>query len=47
MLRDKLLNELYANTHKRIADGTFDKEELKAAMESDYYYKVQFSQLEA
>jgi len=41
------LNELYANTQKRMADGTFDTGELKAAMASDYYDKVQFSLLEA
>ena len=40
-----LLNTLYANTQKRIADGALDKEELKAAMEGDYYGKVQFSRL--
>jgi len=42
----ELLNELYANTQKRIANGIFDKGELKAAMESNYYGKVQFSRLE-
>lgn len=40
-----LLNELYANTQKRIADGTLAREELQAAIESDYYGKVQFSRL--
>ena len=40
-----LLNELYANTQQRIADGTLDREELQAAMKSDYYGKVQFSRL--
>jgi len=40
-----LLNELYAHTQKRIADGTLDREELQAAMKSDYYGKVQFSRL--
>lgn len=38
-----LLNELYGSTQKRIADGTLDRGELQAAMESDYYGKVQFS----
>jgi len=42
-----LLNELYANTQKRMTDGTFDTGELNAAMASDYYSKVQFSRLEA
>ncbi len=42
----ELLNKLYASTQKRVADGTLDKEELKAAMEGDYYGKVQFSRLE-
>jgi len=42
----ELLNELYANTQKRMADGTFDTGELKAAMASDYYTKIQFSLLE-
>jgi len=42
----ELLSVLYANTQKRLADGVFDKEELKAAMGSDYYGKVQFSRLE-
>jgi len=46
MLRDELLGALYISTQKRIADGTLDKEEFKAAMESDYYGKVQFSRLE-
>jgi len=41
----ELLNELYTNTQKRIADDTLDEGELKAAMESDYYDKVQFSRL--
>ena len=40
-----LLNELYANTQKRIADGTLAREELQVAIESDYYGKVQFSRL--
>jgi len=42
-----LLNELYVSTQKRIADDTFDKGELTAAMASDYYNKVQFSRLES
>ena len=41
-----LLNKLYANTQQRITDGTLDRKELQAAMESDYYGKVQFSRLE-
>jgi uncharacterized protein with HEPN domain len=40
-----LLNELYVSTQKRIVDGTFDRAELQAAIESDYYHKVQFSRL--
>lgn len=40
-----LLDDLYVNTQKRIADGTLDRAELQAAMESDYYSKVQFSRL--
>jgi len=41
----ELLDELYANTQKRIVDGTLEKEELNVAMDSDYYGKVQFSRL--
>ncbi len=42
----ELLSVLYANTQKRLVDGVFDKEEVKAAMEGAYYSKVQFSRLE-
>ncbi len=42
-----LLNELYGNTQKRPANGRLDRGELQAAMESDYYGKVQFSRLAA
>ena len=40
-----LLNELYVNTQTRLANGILDRGELQAAMESDYYGKVQFPRL--